>query len=298
MSALADGGPSKQSIILGVASAAALASALWIVWPRRPKASHDALLKSLKHLRAEYAAVYAEVSSAVVRSGLPSTSTTSLSSLAAVAASSWNDSNESEDTKEESGLQKLAQVLEQPLILDAALREASDHAASDLLPGGKAHDLESTMQHFANDSDVKESVDAIHDMHRACLVGEQAAPTEIKRSKDMWSEENVLDMLRVLGQAKCAHLENLKTCLSQGDDMVNLGVRIIEACAQAEDQAWDRKFGIDSRTRRCLFRLALESYSMERSFGDRRAALESELEDAVAAIGNDLMAGLPSGLHA
>jgi hypothetical protein len=290
MSALADAGPSRQSIVLGVASAAALASALWVVWPRKPKASQDALRRSLQHLRAEYAAVYAEVSASVARAGLPSHSTTSLASLAAVAASSSGQSS-----REEDGLQKLTQVLEQPLLLEAALREASGHAASELLPGATATDLESTLQHFENDSNVRKSVEDIQEMHQACLSGRLAASTEVMTSKEMWSEESILDMLRVLGQDKCAQLEVLKTCLNHREEpgaIVDLGARIVEACAEAEDRTWENQFGSDSKMRRCLFRLALESYSMESSFACRRAALESELEEAVAAVCADLMAGL------
>lgn len=305
--------PSKQTLLLCVASATVAAAALWLVWPRHPKASREALLSSLRRLREECAAIYADAGASVERSGARKHLTaSSLSSLASVLAAAGkgtqgadNVSTDGAGAEEEDDSHKLKQVLEQPLVLEAALREANARVAAELFPGGTAEDLEAELQRNGEDEEVRKSMEVIAEMHQACLLGERAAASEVKAARDVWSQDETLDMLRRLGEAKAARLEALRLALDDQEcagAIPDLGAKSIQACVNAEEDVWqlgimtekekeEQKSGaVDNlASRRCLFGLALESYSEDRSFRNRRVAVESELGKAAAAASSSLV---------
>lgn len=299
---MSDRGPSKQTLLLCAASAAVAAATVWLVWPRRPKASREALLLSLRRLREECAAIYADAGASVERSGARKyLADSSFSSLSSVVAAGAKRGAADAAGEEEDSAQKLQQVLEQPLILEAALGEATARVAAELFPGGTAEDLEAELYRNGDDKEVQRSSEDIMEMHRACLRGEPAAASEARAAREAWSQDEALEMLRRLGEAKAVGLEALRLDLSGQENVGavhDLGAKSIEACLKAEEKVWQATLRGGSSTsdglasRRCLFALALESYSEDRSFSKRRAGVERELGRAASAASSGLVSRL------
>lgn len=291
--------PSKQTLLLCTASAVVAAATLWLLWPRHPKVSREALLVSIRRLREECAAIYADVGASVGRSGARKhLATSSFSSFAAVAAAGQGAGDAGDSLEEEDGTHKLQQVLEQPLILEAALHEANARVAAELFPGGTAEDLNYELLRNGDDEEVQTSMEAIMEMHQACLRGDRAAATEGRAAREAWSQDEVLAMLRRLGDAKVACLETLRLGLSGQNDcsaIADLGAKSIQACVEAEDDVWRQSCeaaGDLAAARRCMFAVALDSHSEDRAFRNRRAAVESELAKATAEVGRGLVSRL------
>jgi len=268
-------------------STAALAVGLWLMWPRRPKASREVALAAIRRLRAECTAVYADASAAVARAGLSAAGVgTAVAGASGGKAASpppplnapprgvgGGGGGEPKDGAAE----KLREALEQPLVLEAALNEATARIASEFLPGGTPEDLQAILQHYGEESEeVRLGVEDLQAMHSLCLEGRDAPPAEVQTATELWNADQALEVLRELGREKTARLQAV---LEQPGAAAReaRGARAHVACAEAEDAVWERRCPGD-RTRRCYFGLALQGLSKDRSFRDRRAVLERELE--------------------
>mmetsp|Transcript_143151 Transcript_143151/g.247755 ORF Transcript_143151/g.247755 Transcript_143151/m.247755 type:complete len:245 (+) Transcript_143151:63-797(+) len=237
------------------------------MWPS-PKASRDVVLKALNRLKQEFTAVYVETAATVSQAALPKPGT----SLAELTASLAPKRARQE---QDSAPEKLKQVLEQPLVLEAALKEATARAAAELWAGATPEDLESELERYGSEVEVVQTMEEVQAMHQACLEGRNVAPEDVRKAMHLWRADEVLQMLRELGLAKASALEALMAAPSH---QASVGARAVEVCARAEDIVWERCWPGDAR-RRCSFHVALQGFSAEkRSFLEKRVALEAELE--------------------
>lgn len=243
--------------------------ALWLVWPRRAKATREETMRALERLRAECAAAFADIAATVARVAVPE------SAWAALAGP-----EESAD-----GASKVRQTIEQPLVLQAAMEEAAGRAAGELLAGGDStEDLEDALQRFSSDTQVQQGTDEVQLMHAACMEGNgvDALPSLEKAN---WTADQLLETLRQLGAAKSDRLQRLFEAGAGGltaPSGVPLGVLALRACAEAESEVWERVFPGDG-ARRCSFTVALEKLSSsDGGFRDRRQKVEADLEALAA----------------
>ena len=117
--------------------------ALWLAWPRRAKATQEEALEALEWLRAECAAIFADVAATVARVGVRD------SALGAYTGFPEDEENSA----------KVRQAIEQPLVLQAAMHEAASRAAGALPAGsGSADDLEAALQLFSQDRQAPPSL--------------------------------------------------------------------------------------------------------------------------------------------
>lgn len=265
--AIALPGISARTICLCAGSTAAVSLALWLAWPRRAKATREEVLEALEWLRAECAAIFADVAATVARVGVRD------SALDAYAGLPEAEENSA----------KVRQAIEQPLVLQAAMREAASRAAG-ALPAGSdgADDLEATLQLFSQDSQVQKATGEIQAMHEACLGGDGISALR----SQAWSADEVLEVLRQLGRAKAERLGRLlRDAGASGAPTAEgpvLGVLAVRACAEAESEVWGRLCPGDRR-RQCSFAVALEQLSSaDPAFRERRAEAERELEALAA----------------
>jgi hypothetical protein len=176
-------------------------------------------------------------------------------------------------------------VIDQPLILTATLREAAARAASALNQCNAAEDLEAEAQRFAGDSEVKLITEEMQAMHSACLGGENELLLKSKFlvGEELWDADAALEMLRELGHAKVHRLQTLLSdarggCLEQIHFWPQLGPEALNACTEAEDEVWKRRWPSD-HVRRCRFVIEIEQLSLsDCKFQKRRTELEQELE--------------------
>jgi len=297
-------GPSLgvRAACVAAAATTALALALWLAWPRRPKASREQALEALRRLREECAAVYAEVAACAAAAGLPELPSNGLTKAAADADAaakaratqgSLDDEDEDEDgeaasPQSETSETRLRQAVEQPLVLAEALREAAVVAAAALPEGGSAEDLEAELQRFSADTRVQEATAELQAMHEACLHGRGPELSEAC-AVGPWTPEAALETLRELGRSKAQAVRNLVSAARaagpDGQEAQCLGAKVVQACARAEEEVWGKLWPGD-RSRRCCFLPALDHFeAADRRFCERRASAECELAALAAAAG-------------
>lgn len=268
-------------------SIGALGIVLWLTWPRRPKPTRESVIAGLRRLREECAAVYADITALVTCANLPSHMRgTSM------------PYGEGDDVNKEHG-EKLQHAIEQPLILMAALHDAAARAAREIHPSCTAEDLETDSQRFCDDMEVQRITSEIQEMHTSCLRGNLAGVLKSSTvgGDALWNAASALEMLRKIGQAKVKCLEALvseartkETCNKQlATFRPESGLAVVHACAQAENEIWERLWPDDS-ARRCCFVTAVERFTFSDSlFRKQRIALDKELENlTITTIANSM----------
>ncbi|CAK0907581.1 unnamed protein product, partial [Prorocentrum cordatum] len=209
-------------------------------------ATREEALEALEWLRAECAAIFADVAATVARVGVRDSALGAYAGLPEAEESSA----------------KVRQAIEQPLVLQAAMREAASRAAGALpARGGSAEDLEAALQLFSQDPQVQKATGEIRAMHETCLGGGSV----VAPRSQAWSADEALEVLRQLGRAKAERLGRLLHDAGAGgapgaEGGPVLGGLAVRACAEAEGEVWAR-LGPGDRHRRCSFAVALEELS-------------------------------------
>lgn len=251
-----DGSYNKRTVLLCTGAATLLTLVVWLSRPRRSRATKEEALDALRLLRLEFTAAYADVSTVVARHG----------SAAPVTANA--------DAPDD----RLRQALEQPLVLDAALREATARAAAGR--GCSPEALEQDVRLHEVEEEVQEGMQEIKEMHAACLAGctgEQAPGA--KALAGMWKQDEALNMLRELGRAKAERLRSICASPLEVEGSCPPAAALVAACAEAEQEVW--RCHPDAGERRSLLGPAIEAFAAKSTeFARRRAALEAELEAA------------------
>lgn len=250
--------------MLCTAAATLLTLAFCFSRPRRPKATKEEALETISLLRREFAAAYADVSAIVTRHGSPA--------VEPAGADATDD--------------KLRQALEQPLVLDAALREATARVAAGR--GCSPEALEQDVRLHEDADEVQQRMREIKAMHADCLAGRAGKHSSGEKAHDMlrdainertWKQDEALDMLRELGHAKAERVRYI--CARQLEAMGSCppAAALVTACAEAEQEVWGRHQ--DAGDRRSSLGPAIEEFVASSSeFARRRTALEAELEAA------------------
>eukprot|EP00747_Dinoflagellata_sp_TGD_P169129 gnl/TRDRNA2_/TRDRNA2_197275_c0_seq1.p1 gnl/TRDRNA2_/TRDRNA2_197275_c0~~gnl/TRDRNA2_/TRDRNA2_197275_c0_seq1.p1 ORF type:complete len:292 (-),score=50.36 gnl/TRDRNA2_/TRDRNA2_197275_c0_seq1:18-854(-) len=262
--------PSQQTICICAATAAVVVVTAYLLWPRRARLSKEDALLGLGRLREEFAAAYADVAAVVSACGPPP------------APPLPPDAKETAP-KEDTNTERLRQALEQPLVLEAALRGASQRVAAELVPGGCGKDFEAELRNYEDEEEVSRATEDFRAMHQACLQGKTRLLPGLAASGP-WKPEEALEMLRRLGRARVERLQMLLTSVGgppgANDEARRLGGLFVSACGQVEDEVWEKHYPGDT-ARRCLFGPALASFTEDRGFCVRRLNVEAEL-DALA----------------
>lgn len=258
--------PSPRVIALGAASAAAVGLALWLAWPRRPKASLEEVQKALQRMQEECASVFAEMFATVDRAKLPR----EFFREGRLEGSAESPKNEDEPCS------KLQQAIEQPLVLGTPLQRAIDLAAKELPGAWAAEDLEAELARYSEEASVQNSLDDFRRMHSTCLAGGLYQPT--LEAKASWEPASILEMLREVGTAKAKCLQDLLAGITEEKQLLRIGAEARRLCEAEEEKIWQRRWPGD-RGKRCSFLPLLEHFSSDSSFRQRRFAIETELEE-------------------
>lgn len=286
---------SKHVLVACLSTSAAVALALWLMWPGRPRASREEVIAALLQLREECAAIYADIAWAVSLAALPPLECALDSAPRKVEEIDEEESEDDLDNKDDNetedakAVAALHHAVDQPLVLQGALREAAEHVAARLLPGCGPDDLEAELSHYGNVPEVKDVTRELRDMHKACLEGlvPGAPAPEACSGVDLWKPHEALEMLQELGRAKALRLRTLLSTINEGMYASQLGMPALRVCAEVENDVWERCWPGDP-VRRCRFNSALEQLSARNSkFRDRRLTIEAELNDlAIGSGGN------------
>jgi len=247
----------KKTVLVCTAAATLLTVAVCLSRPRPSKATKEESLEAVSSLRREFAAAYADVSGVVARHGSPVV----------------------EPAKADAAENKLQQALEQPLVLEAALREATARVAA--ARGCSPEALERDVRRHEDSEEVQQEMAEIKAMHAACLAGGSGkkAPGG-KALVGTWEQDEALDMLREIGAAKAEKLRSICAGQLGAEASCPPAAALIAACSEAEQEVWGRHPG--AANRRSSLGLALEEFAASSpDFARKRAALEAELEAAI-----------------
>jgi len=244
---------------------------------RRPRHSQAEVLAAVAQLKVDCAGIYTQIAASVARAGpLPPQVAAAVAAAAKRPAAAATAAEAGEEKKESSPEQeavlKLRQSMEQRLVLQTALQEAAERAAS-ILAGGRpagAEDLEAELQRHSEDSEVQEATASLSAMHESCLVGRTGAallPDDL--ALDSWEAEDALTTLSALGRARA---DALQRCGPK------VGANVLQAVAAAEDLVWEAQRPHDAASARASFCPALARLAAkDPRFRDRCAALDREL---------------------
>jgi len=319
-------GPSRQTLCVCAVSAASLGVSLWLLWPRKSEARRNSARQGLRRLHEEFAAAYGDVScvvsgcwcrtqetsSADGAAGIAAAAAASNAAAFAAAGATGGADVPGDDGMGSAGVpeapteaEKLKQVLEQPLVLGAALHEAASRAADVVFstPGSAPDGLESELQRQLGEDVVRNTTAEIRAMHEACLKGHAlpAFPIQVAvalgsknnldgvssvtpSASEPWGDEEALEMLEALARAK---VERLRAIFATGVSPIEgeevearrrrLATSAILASVEAENEIWDRKWP-GNRARRCGLVPALARLPQVDGLRARREKVESDLE--------------------
>lgn len=251
-----DGSHVKKAVLVCTAAATLLTVAVCLSRPRRSKATKEEALEAISSLRREFAAAYADVSAIVARHGSPAV----------------------EPAKDDAAENKVQQAVSQPLVLEAALREATARVA--IARGCSPEALEQDVKHHEDSEEVQQQMTEIKVMHAACLAGctGKKAPGG-KALVGTWGQDEALDMLRELGRAKAERLRSILASQLEAEGSCPPAAALISECSEAEHEVWGRH--PDAGNRRSSLGPAVEEFAASSpDFARKRAALEAELEAA------------------